>query len=325
MDTSNIYVKQYDRTASDLYVDKTLTNVSIAYKNNLFIADQIAPKVPVKQDTGKIWSYGFENFALKDLERGDYARSKRSSYSVSSSATYDIINYALSDVVTQKMRDQADSPMAPETDTTEVLTQVLALNKEYKLASILFNTGTTGFSGYTEALSTSASRYRWNDYTNSDPIQDSAYARETKIAVNSGQYADISLVIGSEVWAYLEEHPDILERIKYTQAGVLTEELVAKVMKVKNLLVGRARYNTANEGATASLSPVWGKYAAFYYNPPKAGIKTAATIATLSGGKWVRRWVEPAYRNSTVIEVEDAFEHKMLSSKSGYLFSTAVT
>lgn len=320
---NDINVKVYDRSAEDLYVDKPLTNVSVDYKNSQFIADSILPKVQVTDETGLIWSYGFEKFALKDLQRGDYSESKQSSYSVSSSETYALTNYALHDYVTEKMRKQAASPMRPEIDTTETLTDILALNKEYQAASLLFNTASTGFSGYTETLNNASSRYQWDDYTNSTPIQDSAYARRTKIRTNSGNTSDIHLVIGDSVWVQLQEHPDILERIKYTQTGILTEELVAKVMKVDSLTVGVARYNTANEGQTASLGDIWGKYALFYHKG-KPAIKTSATALLLHGGNYVRRWQEPAFRNATLVEVEEAFQVKVLSARSGYLFSTAV-
>jgi hypothetical protein len=319
----NYTVKNYDRVATDLYVDAPLTNVSIAYKNLEFIGDLVLPKVPVTQETGIVWKMGMENFNLKDLQRGDKAKSKRSGYTVDASTTYRIVNYSLSDIVTDGMRKQAVSPMQPETDTAEYLTEQLALNKEYLVASALFNTGATGFSGYTEALSASASRYKWSDYTNSTPIDDVEYAKNTKIAASSGATADICMVVGADVWTQLKNHPDVLERIKYTQTGIITEALVQEVMGISGLYVGKALYNTANEGQTATLARVWGKYALVFHRG-KPAIKTAATAALLHGGNVVRKWTDNELRGATVIEVEEALQAKMLSAQSGYLFSTAV-
>lgn len=319
----NFQVKNYDRVPTDLYVDAPLTNVSIAYKNLDLIADLVIPRISVKQETGIVWKYGMENFGLKDLIRGDKSVSKRSGYSVDTDTTYRIINYALSDVVTQGMRDMAASPMQPETDAAEYLTSILALNKEYLVASALFNTGATGFSGYTEALNAGSSRYRWSDYTNSTPIDDVEYAKVSKIAANSGATSDFAMIVGADVWLQLKNHPDILERIKYTQTGIITEDLVKSVMGLDNLYVGKAMYNSANEGQTASLSRVWGKYALVYHKGTPS-LKTAATGALIHGGNYVRKWTDNAYRGATIIEVEEAFQAKLLSAKSGYLFSTAV-
>lgn len=319
----NMEVRNFDRVATDLYVDAPLTNVSVAYKNTDYIADLVLPKIPVRQETGLIWTMGTENFSIKDMVRGDKSRSKQSGYTVDSSATYRIINYALSDMVTEGMRNQAVNPMQPETDTTEYLTEQLMLNKEYIVGAALFNTGATGFSGYTETLNNSSIRYQWDDYTNSTPLEDAAYAKN-KIATNSGATSGIIMVVGADVWQQLENHPDVLDRIKYTQFGVITEQLVAKAMQIDNIFVGQALYNTANEGQTASLSRIWGKYALFMHKPANVGLKTAATAALIHGGNYVRKWTEQAIRGATVIEVEEAFQAKILSAKSGYLFSTAV-
>lgn len=319
---NDISIKTYDRTASDLYVDKPLTNVSIKFKNNKFIASEALSQMPVSEETGLIWKYGDESYAIKDLQRSDKSRSKQSTYNVDTDTTYRIINYALSDVVTQKMRKQQQTPMQVDTDTTEYLSDILDLNKEYLAASALFSTA--NFAGYTETLNNAAVRYQWDDYTNSNPIDDATYAIESKIEANSGATGDINLIVGRDVWVQLRNHPDILERIKYTQKGIITPAIVAEVMGVNNVLVGRARYNTANEGQTISLSAVWGKFALFYHKPARAGLKTAATAITVHGGRQVRKWKDPYLGNADVIEVEEAFQHKILSAKSGYLFSTAV-
>jgi hypothetical protein len=315
--------RNFDRVATDLYVDAPLTNVSIQYKNLDYIADLVLPRIQVKQETGIIWTMGTENFNLKEAARGDKSVSKRSGYTVSSSATYRIVNYALSDVVTQGMRDMAANPMQPETDTTEYLTEQLMLYKEYTVGSALFNTGATGFSGYTETLNASSSRYQWSDYTNSTPLEDATYAKN-KIATNSGATSGIVLVVGADVWQQLENHPDILDRIKYTQFGVITEQLVAKAMQLDNIFVGKSLYNTANEGQTASLARIWGKFALFMHKPATVGLKTAATAALIHGGNYVRKWTENSLRGATVVEVEEAYQAKILSAKSGYLLSTAV-
>ena len=320
----DIQVKTYsDRTASDLYVDKPLSNISIKYTNSEMLAGLVVKEVPVTEETGYIWSYGLENFAIKDLQRADKTRSKQSSYSVSHSATYALINYALSDVVTEKMRKQQAAPMQVDMDTAENLTDILLLNKEYLLSSALFNTGSTGFSGYTETLNAGSDYYQWNDYTNSAPMLCASYAKG-KIHSNSGVTSKISLIVGYDVWTQLENHPDVLELIKYTQMGVVTQDIVAKAMQIDNLYVGRASYNSANEGQTATLASVWGKYALFMHTPDRVTIKTSACAATLHGGRQVRKWNDPYLRNADVIEVEEAFQHKLLSARSGYLFSTAV-
>lgn len=317
-------IKNYDRSATDLYVDAPLTNLSIAYRNTDYIADLAVPRIPVTQETGIIWKMGKENFSLKTIARADKAKSLRSGYTVdSSSLTYRLVTYALSDVVTKGMMDMAVSPMQPEADATDYLTEQLALNKEYLLASALFNTGASGFSGYTETLNAGSSRYQWNDYTNSNPIDDVRHAINDHISANSGATSDFAIIMGGDVWTKLEDHPDILDRIKYTQTGIVTQDLVKTIMGVSNIYVGNAMYNSAAEGQTTSLSRVWGKYVLVMHRGRPA-IKTAACAAILHGGNVVRKWTDNELRGATVIEAEEALQAKVLSTASAYLYSTAV-
>lgn len=314
-------VKNYDRVATDLYVDAPLSNVSIAYKNADFIADLAVPRIPVTQETGVIFRKGTENFNIADLKRGDLAKSKRSGYTVDHDTTFRVVNYALSDVVTDNMRKMSVSPNQPESDVTEDLTERLALNKEYLLASALFSTA--NFSGYTETLNSGSARYQWNDYTNSNPIDDVRHAVNDKVTAYSGATSDFEVIMGGDVWTKLQDHPDILDRIKYTQLGIVTTELVKAIFEVDNLYVGKAMYNSANEGQTASLARVWGKFVLVAHRG-KPAIKTAACSALIHGGNVVRKWTDNELRGATVIEAEEAFQAKILSAKSGYLYSTAI-
>src|SRR6185436_8618349 len=59
-----------------------------------------------------------------------------------------------------------------------------------------------------------------------------------------------TLVLGAAVKRTLRSHPDIADRIKYTQVGIADEAMLASLFEVDNVVVARGIYNAADEGAT---------------------------------------------------------------------------
>jgi hypothetical protein len=60
-------------------------------------------------------------------------------------------------------------------------------------------------------------------------------------------FAPNILVIGPHVLQALRNHPEILDRIKYTERGIVTEDLIASLLGVEKILVS---YATQANGAT---------------------------------------------------------------------------
>ena len=144
-------------TASDVHVSVPLSNVSVAYRSTLQIADKVLPVIPVNKEADKYFTFGKENFMLVDTLRGDGAPSKRARYTVST-GTYSVNYHALSDVVTDRMVENADAPLRPLINATNFLTDLIGIRKEYEVSNMLFNT--TTFSGYTAAVGTQWDRRR---------------------------------------------------------------------------------------------------------------------------------------------------------------------
>jgi len=102
---------------------------------------------------------------------------------------------------------------------------------------------------------TSSPGTKW-DAGSSDPIGDINAAREV---IHDGCGMDPNtLCIGRDVYNVLCEHPDVLDKIKHTQRGVITADLLAAVFKVDRVLVAGVVRNTAAEGQALSVSKIWG-------------------------------------------------------------------
>ena len=300
----------------DVVVDPALSNVSIKYTNDVFIADLIAPMVKVNKQTGKYYIYDKSNLRIDKTNRSAGSGANEVDFGVAPTGTFACDDHALKGFVADEIQDQADAALNPLIDETETLTEKLLLDRENNLATLLTGAGMT-------QNTTLSGTSQWSDYSNSDPIGDVRTARTT-IHQNTFKKPN-TLILGKQVFDMLIEHPQIIERIKYSQLGVVTAELLARVFQVETVLVGEAGANTAVEGQTDALSYVWGKNAIVCYISPKVSIKMLTLAVTFTYGvREVKRWVDQDREGTYVRIGKDNYVQKIIAAAAGYLIKTVV-
>ena len=306
----------YASDISDVHQDAFLTGVSVKYTNDEYIADQVLPVVPVKKESDKYYVYT-RSWKLPESKRAAGAEANEIEWNVSTD-TYSCEEYALKDLIPDRVRDNADNPLSVDVDTTEHLTDLIQLGREKRVADIVFASGTYG--AQTSAL---AGANRWDDYAGSDPIGD---VRDAKAVVHaaSGKMPNV-MVIGYQAYLKLLDHPDILERIKYTQKGIITADIIASVFEVNKLVVGKALYDSTMEGIAESLGYVWGKSVALLYAEPSPGLKKVSFGYQFQNrGFSVKKWREEK-RAGDFVEAGEIRDEKVVAAACGYLYTTVVS
>ena len=98
-------------TLHDVHIDGPLSNVSIAYKNENYIADQVFPALAVAKKSDKYFVFDrtawFRN-EVSERAPGDLA--KEADYGITT-ASYNCVVKALAKVVADEVRMNADSPL----------------------------------------------------------------------------------------------------------------------------------------------------------------------------------------------------------------------
>jgi len=308
-------MKFMNPTEKDVHQDAVLSGVSLRYSNDEMIADRVLPVIPVKKESDKYYTYT-RAWKLPQSERAAGAEANEIDWNVST-ATYQCEEYALKDLIPDRVRDNADNPLNMDVDTTEALTELIQLGREKRVADIVFAAGTYG--SQTSALS---GTNLWDDYAGSDPIGDVRTAKSVVHAA-SGKLPN-TMIIGYQSHLKLLDHPDILERIKYTQRGIITSDILAAVFEVDNYIIGKALYDSTQEGVAESLGYVWGKKCALIYAEPSPGLKKASFgYQFQSRGFRVKKWREEG-RDGDFIEAGEVRDEKIVAASTGYLYS-AVT
>lgn len=309
---------------SQYYIDPALTQISLAYRNdpNNFIQDVVAPTLMVPKVTGWIWKYNKENLKTPvDTTRTGFSKTKVTSYSRTKLAYGPLQEHDLKIRLGKDELDMTDSPLDAQRDAVLHLNEQMALEKEIALAATLADTAVI------TQNTTLSGNDQWSDYANSDPFDDiKAASQDIK---KYGLRPANTVFMSAEVWATLQNHPDFLDRIKYSGLGSLTEEKFAQLIQpqtgITRVVIANAVYDTTAEGLTASNSFVWGKHFWLAYVNPTPGINqlNGAYTLTKENGRYVDTWVDQDEK-ATNIRNNDYYEQYIVGAEAFYLVKNAV-
>jgi hypothetical protein len=298
----------------DVYYDQWLTTISIGYTNPDYIYSRIAQVVPVSLPTGLIPGYNqsdwFRNTANR---RAPGTMSRRGGFTLTQD-TYSVKRDSFGFELPDEVRDATLEPYNMDRDGTLFATDKVQMAQELDFAATLFTTGQwVDATGYVQ----------WNDYGASTPL---ALVTTTldNIEGRIGREGNV-LVIGKQVWNALRWHPDLLDTIKYVQRGVLSEDLVASLFGIDELIIGRGIYTATPEGtaeASVTYNRIWGKHLLALYKPSAPSLITPTAVYNFvwqrvpNANGYVRRFREES-RELDVLEANSYHDFHVTSSRSG--------
>ena len=319
----------------DAHIDRAMTNISVAYLQDAsaFIADKVFPIVPVRRQSDVFYVYNKGDFMRDEAQvRGAGTESAGGDYGVAASDPYHCRKHAFHYDVTEEERANYDEPLNADTDATEFVSQKMLIRREMEWASKFFKTGVWGteITG-TASNPSSGQAIKWNLAT-SNPILDITNAA-VQMAYETG-YRPNTLVLSPFAFNALKNHEDILDRIKYTQKGIVTTDLLATLFEVQHVYVAWSVVNSAAKGATDSVSFIMGKHALLCYANPSPALRkpsagyifawTGLEGAGAYGNRIVRLPMDVLGLGTERIEGEIAFDAKKICGDLGVFFKDIV-
>lgn len=322
-------------TRGDVHVNRPLTNISIAYIQNAdnFIAEKVFPNIPVQKQSDRYFKYERADWFRDDAEkRAPGTESAGGGFRIDNTPSYFADVWALHKDVDDQIRANADAPINMDRDATEYVTQQLMLRREKQWAADYFITGIWTTQKQGVAAAPGANQFlQWDD-ASSTPVEDIT-TTAIDIAKLTG-FKPNTLVLSPYVFNTLKNNADILDRIKYTQRGTVTTDILASLFEVDRVLVAMATSNKAAEGAVDNYDFVVSDKAALlcYSNPspsiltPSAGYTfswTGYLGAGTSGNRIKRFRMEEL--SSDRIEGEMSFDLKLIAADLGAFFYDAIS
>jgi hypothetical protein len=316
-----------------LHVDRYLTNFSVNFvqDRNNFIAHRAATVIPVLKQTDKYVVYPRGYFWRDEAApRPLGGRPRQIGYKVDE-GSYSADEFALEHVVDDRQYANVDDPINLDENATTLLTGKNVIKQDRVWAEKFFGTGkwTKDVVGVVSTPVEGTSILHFSD-ANSDPIGVIDFYKDY-MHERTG-FMPNTLVLGAAVKRTLRLHPDIADRIKYTQVGIADEQMLASLFEIPNVLVARGIYNAADEGATDDFQYIANRDGFWLgYIEPNPGLDKPTAVANFAwtglipgvtnaiGGVMERGRDERAHSNW--FQNRMAWDLKQVSADLGIYFS----
>lgn len=327
-------------TPGDVHVNRDLTTIAIAHEKQEgrnFVASRVFPVVTVDKQTDFFYKFGRKSFLqTRAAKRAPGTRTPAAEWNFTRD-TFACEVWGLHTKVEDQLRSNADENFRLDQTATELVTEQMLLRREKEFFSNFMTTGiwATDRAGVTGTPT--GTQFKRFDEANSDPItvfreERQAFRKRTGLQVNV-------CVMGADVWDAIIDHSTIVERVKYSQPGFLTQDIVAQALGVGRIEVAWGIESTDDsDEVVADLSPttdfiggggdVWMGYVPSRpsRNRPSAGY-TFAWNGYLGASAWGGRIKK--YRDepsaSDIVEIEAAYDFKVTAPELGQFLQNAVS
>lgn len=299
--------------ANKRIVDPVLTNLARGYHNAMMIAAELFPVVTVSKEGGKIPEFTKESFKIYNTERAIRANSNRINPEDRTTIDFVLTEHDLEYPV--DYREEAEDALPTKVNATRVCVDGIKLRLE-KLAADDAQDLANYPVGQKETLA-AGDKF---DNSSSDPFPIFSNAVET-VRQSIGVRPNVC-VMGASSYAALKEHPAVLDRIKYSQKGVVTVDLLKSLLNFDKLVIGDAVY-ASDSGV---FSDVWSDNVIIAYVPPQLS-NIPRSYYEPAFGYTLRKKNMPVVdtytENGKVLLVRntDTFVTKIVGSDAGYLIN----
>lgn len=311
-------------------VNPNLTAIAIGYRNRDvdLIADLVLPR------TGRVGkAFRYTRYSAADpytlVSTRVARRAEPATIDFGGTIVNDeCIDFGLDDILPndeviaweEMQKPSSGGPVSPIAKSTSLLTSLLMLDREVRVANLVFAQAT--YPAANRVLLAGASQ--WSDFTNSNPVDAILSALDVPLVKPN------TLVFGQATWSKLRQHPRMVTAIlgQQVNAGAVTRQQVADFFEVRQVIVGAGFVNTARKGQAPTMSRVWGKHAAALFVSEDMANADQPTFGFTAeyGQRIAGDMPEPkmGLRGSVRIRVGESVKEVISASDVGYYFENAV-
>lgn len=233
-----------------------------------FIARKIFPVFKTQVSTAPL-PKKMRRRRVESLTRPRYGGFARAQLTVTDGGTFNCVEDGNEEVYDAKDVEVFGGEDQAQMHVGQGALELYALAQEFALSSVLMSTGTFG-SGYNTAGAAA-----W-DNASGKPLDDVAKAAH-KISLRTGiRKSRLSVAMGGGTYLALTLNAQIQSQVRAilgqtNDQGIVYDvpaETMARVLGVRQVLIGDASYDTADEGQTAVMANVWpDAYCLVFYAP----------------------------------------------------------
>jgi len=302
-------------------IDTRLTGITLAYQNRTLIADLVLPRVAVGNQSFKWLNHTkADRFTIPNTIVGRNGRPNEVEFSATES-TGQTFDYGLDDIVPNDDIAAAPEGYDPLGRAVEGLTDLVALDREARVAALVFAAATYP----TGSKETNTGTEQWDDAA-SNPVTQLLDALATPLMRPN------TMVMSQRVFDKLRTNPKIVKSIQAngTDTGIISRQAIASLFEVQNIYVGEAYVNTAKPGQTAVYARAWGNHCALLHLNPLASTRSPQMTFGYTAqwqGRVAGQIAEPqtGLRGAVRVRVGESVNEIISAADVGYFIENAVS
>jgi len=240
-------------------IDPILSTHAQGYRHPEHVGMALFPRVPVAVSGGQILTFGKESFRQYNIRRTPGSATKRVQFGYAGKP-FALVQDALEGVVPREhLRDASQTPgINLGQRATNNAMRIASLALEVEQATLARDAN-----NYDNDHKADLAASPWTDDAN-NPAKDIRLGQEA-IRQTTGMEAN-TLTLSAKAFAAMRENAKVLERFKYTSRDSITVEMIAALLDLDRVVVGRA----VTAGTNDAFSDVWGPDAVLAYVPQQA-------------------------------------------------------
>lgn len=303
-------------SVESLQFDGALTNVAVQFQNEALIADEIFPRLVVPNKEGTYKVYGKDEwFTVPNDLTGPDAAVNEVDWSASD-ATFACLDRGLEKFLSQEAIDNAVAPFTPQATTTKLVANLIGLGRENRVVAIVLAEANYDAGRQLDVA------HAWDTLTTDVVAQ-------INTAIDACFMAPNIMVMGPAVWNELQRNETLIAAIKGAlQTQRVTPEDVASYFGLDKVFVGRAQYNSAVEGQTATYARAWdvNEACALLRVSPSPGTEDAMFGQTFQWGTKTtfNTPTTRGARGGQMIRVVESVVESIVTNDVGYLFFNTI-
>lgn len=259
---------QRDLGPAAVHVNQLMTELSVRFANSGMIGEELAPPISVAKESN-YYAYYDERDSLAFPDnfigpRGDVPEIEQDIDTTNASNLYRCEGRGFKRLVSPREIANADVPIDPLLEAQLLVMEGNAWRREKKSAEFFTTSGNYASSNVTAVTAGE----EWDSAGGGNPVKQIQDAVKGVFRTRGATRRIGACSI--DVYMVLSRHPAILDVNKYQRVGFVPRESLAAFFNLDELYVAEAWEDTANPGATAAYSRIWGDYFVVLVQQPGA-------------------------------------------------------
>ena len=252
-------------TVSDVHIPRAISNLLPAVSNKQYIADAVAPVVPVNKIQDKIFTFTRDTFIRASGLTGNGApASYRGNNGESTTVDFDVSNQLFNCtemvkkiLVTNIVRTSADTPLDVFVAATKKVRDTIMLDNEIQVAQLATNPANYAATSVNQLVANKTNGSSWTNYESSlsNPLIN---IKQGKKSVKQGLFTNANTLLISYGLSYtLQDHPLYKDLYKYMANDGMTNDGLAKSIRGLTTIEGSTFAATNPYGQNATATNIW--------------------------------------------------------------------